>query len=58
MVAVSSIDVVLFYFFKFIVSFKFNFVITRMIGASWHAKNIVDGINACNKGYLIDKCRW
>ena len=34
MVAVSSIDVVLFYFFKFIVSFKFNFVITRMIGAS------------------------
>ena len=37
------------------VSFKYNIKIDRMIGAPDHGKDVVHGINACDKRYLKGK---
>ena len=51
----SSIDAVLL-FLKSIISTNFNIIVDRMIGAPGHGKDVVDGINACDKRYLMGKC--
>ena len=35
------------------ISANFNIIVDRMIGAPKHGKDVVDGINACDKRYLI-----
>ena len=32
---------------------NFSIIIDRMIGAPGHEKDVVDGINACHKKYLM-----
>ena len=34
---------------------NFNIIVDRMIRAPEHVKDVVDGINACDKRYLIAK---
>ena len=43
-------------FFLSIISTNFNIIVDRMIGAPGHEKDVVDGINACDKRYLMGKC--
>ena len=52
---VNSIVVVLLYFLS-IVSTNLNIIFDRMIDAPGHEKVVVDGINICDKRYLIGKC--
>ena len=40
-------------FFKSIVSTDFNIIVDRIIGAPGYEKDVVDGINSCNKRYLM-----
>ena len=42
------------YFFSYVIS-KYNTKLDRMIGTPTHEKDIVDGINACDKRYLKGK---
>ena len=42
-------------FFKSMISTNFNIIVDRMIGAPGHEKDVVDGINACDKIYLMRK---
>ena len=35
---------------------NFNIIVGRMIGVPGHEKDVVDGINACDKRYLLGKC--
>ena len=42
------------YFLSY-VCYKHNLIIYRMIGAPCHGKDIVDGINICDKRYLTGK---
>ena len=35
------------------ISTNFNIIVGRMIGSPGHGKDVVDGINACDKRYLI-----
>ena len=37
------------------ISTKFNIIVDRMIGDPGYGKDVVDGINACDKRYLIAK---
>ena len=43
-------------FYLSILSTNFNIIVDRMIGAPGHGKDVVDGINACDKKYLMGKC--
>ena len=52
---VNSTVAILFYFLS-IISTNFNIIVDRMIGAPGHGKDVVDGINACNKRFLMGKC--
>ena len=52
----NSIVVALLYFFLSILSTNFNIIVDRMIGAPGHGKDVVDGINAFDKRYLMGKC--
>ena len=38
------------------ISANFNIIVDRMIGAPKHGKDVVDGINACEKIYVMMKC--
>ena len=44
----------LFYFVS-IISTKFNIIVDRMIGAPGHGKDVIDGINAGDKRYIMGK---
>ena len=35
---------------------NFNVIVGRMIGAPGHGIDVVDGINSCDKRYLMGKC--
>ena len=37
------------------ISTNFNIIVDRMIGYPKHGKDAVDGINVCNKIYLMGK---
>ena len=41
--------------FLSMISTNFNIIVDRMIGALGHGKDMVDGINACGKRYLMGK---
>ena len=41
-----------------IISINFNIIVDRIIGAPGHGKDAFDGINACDKWYLISKYTW
>ena len=51
----NSIVVVLLCFLSMI-SNNFNIIADRTIEAPGHGKDVVDGINACDKKYLLGKC--
>ena len=38
------------------ISTKFNIIVDRMIGAPGHGSDVLDGINTCDKQYLMGKC--
>ena len=42
--------------FLSIVSTNLNIIVDRMIGSPGHGKDVVDGINVCDKRYLMKKC--
>ena len=44
------------FIFLSIISTNFNIIVDRMIGAPGHGKDVVDGINACDKRFLMGKC--
>ena len=52
MIDVETIIVVV---FLSIISTNFNIIVDRIIGAPGHGKYAFDGINACDKRYLIGK---
>ena len=52
----DSIVVVLFYFVLSMISTTFNIIVDRMIGALGHGKDVIVGINACDKRYLMGQC--
>ena len=37
-------------------STNFNIIADRMIGSLGYGHNVVDGINTCDKRYLMGKC--
>ena len=49
----NSIDVVP--YLKSIISTTFNVIVDRMIVVSGHGKYLVEGINACDKCYFMEK---
>ena len=49
----NSIGVVLFNFCLSIISTNFNVIVDRMIKAPGHGYDTSDGINACDKRYLM-----
>ena len=51
----NSIGVVLFNFCLSIISTNFNVIVDRMIKAPGHGYDTSDGINACDKRYLVGK---
>ena len=51
----NSIVMMLLYLLS-IVSTNFNIIVDRMIGAPRHGKDVVNGISACDKRYLMGKC--
>ena len=50
----NSIVVVLHYFLSMI-STNFNIIVDRIIESPGHGKNMVDGINSCDKRCLMGK---
>ena len=46
------------FIFLSMISTNFNIIVDRMIGAPGHEKDVVDGINACDKRYFMWKCVW
>ena len=37
------------------ISANFNIIVDRMIGDPGHGKDVIDGINSCDKRYLMRK---
>ena len=52
----DSIVVVVFCFVLSMISTTFNIIVDRMIGALGHGKDVIVGINACDKRYLMGQC--
>ena len=50
----NSTDMVLFYYLS-ITFTNFNVIVDRMIVAPGHKNDVVDGINSCDKYYLMGK---
>ena len=50
----NSTIVVLLYFLSMI-STNFNIIVDRTIGAPGYGKDVVDGIDSCDKRYLMGK---
>ena len=42
--------------FLSIISANFNVIVDRIIGVSEHRKDMVDGIDSCDKRYFMGKC--
>ena len=38
------------------ISTNFNIIVDRSFGAPRYGNDMVDGINACNKRYIMGKC--
>ena len=45
-------------FFKSIISTNFNVIVDHMIGSPGYGKYVVNGVNSCDKWYLMGKCVW